>query len=64
LERSRRLLDRLSGARRADLTEGHEELTEAVAAALRALSDDDDPHDENSPDPNPPDPDAPTPDTE
>lgn len=39
LERARRLLGRLSSARRADLAEGLQELTEAVAAAIEALSD-------------------------
>lgn len=48
LERGRRLLARLSGARRADLTEGLQQLTEAVAAALQALSDE-----ENLPGENP-----------
>jgi excisionase family DNA binding protein len=43
LERARRLLDRLSGARRAELVEGLQELTEAVAVALRSLSDDSNP---------------------
>jgi len=43
LERARRLLDRLSGARRADLVEGLQHLTEAVAAAVQALSDDSNP---------------------
>ena len=47
LARGRRLLSRLSGARRADLAEGLQELTEAVAAALQALSDDENPSDEN-----------------
>jgi hypothetical protein len=54
LERGRRLLARLSGARRADLTEGLHELTEAVAAALLALSGDENPSDENLPDEKPP----------
>jgi hypothetical protein len=40
LERARRLLDRLSGVRRAELVEGLQQLTEAVAAAVQALSDD------------------------
>jgi hypothetical protein len=40
LERARRLLDRLSGARRAELVEGLQQLTEAVAAAVQTLSDD------------------------
>jgi hypothetical protein len=43
LERARRLLDRLSGARRAELVEGLQQLTEAVAAAVQALSDDSSP---------------------
>ena len=40
LDRAGRLLDRLSGARRAELIEGLQQLTEAVAAAVQALSDD------------------------
>ena len=40
LERAHRLLDRLSGARRAELVEGFQELAEAVATAIQALSDD------------------------
>ena len=40
LERARRLLGRLSAARRADLAEGLRELTEAVAAAVQTLSED------------------------
>ena len=43
LERTRRLLDRLSGARRAELVEGLRQLTEAVAAAVQALSDESSP---------------------
>jgi excisionase family DNA binding protein len=43
LERARRLLDRLSGARRAELVEGLQQLTEAVAVAVQALSDDSSP---------------------
>jgi ABC-type transporter Mla subunit MlaD len=43
LERARRLLDRLSGARRAELVEGLQQLTEAVAAAIQALSEDSSP---------------------
>jgi excisionase family DNA binding protein len=43
LDRARRVLDRLSGARRAELVEGLEQLVEAVAAALPALSDDSSP---------------------
>jgi excisionase family DNA binding protein len=40
LERARRLLGRLAGARRTDLAEGLQELADAVAAALCTLSDD------------------------
>jgi excisionase family DNA binding protein len=40
LERARRLLGRLSAARRSELAEGLQELTDAVAAALTLLSDD------------------------
>lgn len=40
LERARRLLDRRSAVRRAELAEGLQELCEAVAAVLRVLSDD------------------------
>ena len=40
LERARRLLGRISGARRADLAEGLRELTEAVATSIQTLSDD------------------------
>ena len=40
LERARRLLDRLNSARRAELVEGLEQLTEAAAAALQILSED------------------------
>jgi excisionase family DNA binding protein len=43
LERARRLLARLSGARRAELVEGLQQLTEAVAAAVQTLSDDSSP---------------------
>ena len=43
LERARRLLGRLSGARRAELVEGLRQLTEAVAAAVQALSDESSP---------------------
>ena len=43
LERARRLLGRLSGARRAELVEGLQQLTEAVAVAVQALSDDSSP---------------------
>ena len=43
LERARRLLDRLSGARRAELVEGLQQLTEAVAAAVQALTDESSP---------------------
>jgi excisionase family DNA binding protein len=64
LERSRRLLGRLSGARRSDLTEGLQELTEAVAAALQALSDDENLPDENLPDEDPRDQNPATADTE
>jgi hypothetical protein len=39
LERARRLLDRLSGARRAEMVEGLQQLTETVAAAVETLSD-------------------------
>ena len=39
-EVARRLLGRRSAARRAELAEGLQELTEAVAAALRMFSDD------------------------
>ena len=49
LERSRRLLGRLTGARRSDLTEGLQDLTDAVAATLRALSDDSTPPDSTHP---------------
>jgi excisionase family DNA binding protein len=40
LERSQRLLGRRSAARRAELAEGLQELTDAVATALQMLSDD------------------------
>lgn len=40
MQRARRLLGSIGGARRADLAEGLRELTEAVAAAVDALSDD------------------------
>jgi excisionase family DNA binding protein len=43
LDRARRVLDRLSGARRAEIVEGLQQLTEAVAAALPALSDESSP---------------------
>src|SRR5450755_314071 len=39
LERARRLLGRRSAARRAELADGLQELTDAVAAALTLLSD-------------------------
>jgi excisionase family DNA binding protein len=39
LERARRLLGRRSATRRAELADGLQELTDAVAAALRTLSD-------------------------
>jgi hypothetical protein len=47
LARGRRLLARPSGARRADLHGSLQELSEAVGAALQALSDDENPSDEN-----------------
>jgi excisionase family DNA binding protein len=40
LERARRLLGRRSATRRAELAEGLQELTDAVATALQTLSDD------------------------
>jgi excisionase family DNA binding protein len=40
LERARRLLGRRSATRRADLAEGLQDLTDAVATALQTLSDD------------------------
>ena len=40
LERARGLLGRRSATRRAELADGLQELTDAVASALRALSDD------------------------
>ncbi|MFZ0383141.1 MAG: helix-turn-helix domain-containing protein [Solirubrobacteraceae bacterium] len=58
LERSRRLLGRLTGARRSDLTEGLQDLTDAVAATLRALSDDSTPPDSDSSDVDPSDGDS------
>ena len=43
LKRARRLLDRPSGARRAELIDGLQQLTGAIAAAVQALSDDSNP---------------------
>ena len=43
LERARRLLGRLSGARRAELVGGLQQLTETVAATVQALSDESSP---------------------
>jgi len=40
LERARRLLGRRSATRRVELADGLQELTDAVAAALRTLADD------------------------
>ncbi|MFZ0378098.1 MAG: hypothetical protein WCD11_23670 [Solirubrobacteraceae bacterium] len=39
LERSRALLDRLSGAPRSDLIDGLQDLSEVAAATLQAISD-------------------------
>jgi excisionase family DNA binding protein len=43
LRQSRRVLDRLSGARRAELVDSPQQLTEAAAAAVEALSNDSSP---------------------